>query len=87
MTEQVEKAQWAPDTDFDEVPVSLLDISNRALNVFRANGIKTYSQLLALEEKDLTDMRGFGQGCLGEVVKALASESLKLKDPNYAARR
>lgn len=65
----------------------MLDVGNRALNIFRGYGIKSYADLLEMEEKDLTDLRGFGPTCLQQVVSALASEGLKLKHPDYAARR
>ena len=87
MTEQVQDHTWPQGTDFSDLPVTLLDVGNRPLNVFRRQGIRTYQHLLACEEKDLTDMRGFGPECLIQVVNALAKEGLRLKSPDYAARR
>lgn len=87
MTEQVQEFQWPPGTDFDEVPVRLMDIGNRAYRVLKRQGIRTYAQLLDCEEKDLTDFRGFGPICLAQVMDALAREGLKLKEPDYSARR
>lgn len=87
MTEQVNQEHWPSDTDFSEIPVNLLNISNRSLNVFRRQGIRTVQDILDMEEKDLTDMRQFGPGCLAETIKALAEHGLKLKAPDYRARR
>lgn len=70
-----------------ERSVADLNISNRALNVFRNYGIKTVGDLITYEMKDLTDLRGFGPNCLQETMEALREVGLKLKDIDYAARR
>lgn len=87
MTQQADKDKWAVDTDFYEIPVSLLDISNRSLNVFRKYGIKTLGDLMEHDQADLKDMRGFGDGCMKETLEALAAEGVSLKPIDYAARR
>lgn len=87
MTQQENQGKWAVDTDFYEIPVSLLDISNRSLNVFRKYGIKSVGDLMEHDQADLRDMRGFGDGCLKETMEALAAEGVNLKPIDYSARR
>jgi DNA-directed RNA polymerase alpha subunit len=70
-----------------ERSVADLNISNRALNVFRKYGVRTLDDLVQHDVCDLKDLRGFGPGCLAETIEALREVGLKLKDIDYAARR
>lgn len=78
---------WEAPQSVSEMSVSSLPIGNRALNVMRKYGIKTVENLVGYEANDLTDMRGFGPTCLQETIEALAELGLKLKSPDYPARR
>lgn len=69
------------------IMITEISVGNRALNVFRRNGIKTVADLIAHEASDLTDLRGFGPACLAETVDALREVGFELKPINYAARR
>ena len=73
--------------DLSEISVASLNVSNRALNVFRKYGIRTVEDLVAHDPCDLKDMRGFGPGCLQETIDALRELGLALKPIDYAARR
>lgn len=69
------------------IMITEISVGNRALNVFRRNGIKTVADLISHEASDLTDMRGFGPNCLTETVNALREIGFQLKPIDYAARR
>jgi DNA-directed RNA polymerase alpha subunit len=78
---------WSIQDPVLERPVADLTISNRALNVFRKYGIKTIGDLVQFDPDDLTDLRGFGPGCLQETIEALREVGQALKPVDYAARR
>jgi DNA-directed RNA polymerase alpha subunit len=69
------------------IMISEISIGNRALNVFRKYGIQTVADLILNEPNDLTDLRGFGPGCLAETITALREIGFELKPIDYAARR
>jgi DNA-directed RNA polymerase alpha subunit len=69
------------------IMVTEISVGNRALNIFRKYGIKTVADLIQNEASDLTDLRGFGPGCLTETINALREIGFELKPIDYAARR
>lgn len=73
--------------DLAEISVTQLDIGNRALNCLKKAGIRTVADLVQMEPSDLTDIRGFGPGCLQETVEALLDMGLKLRPVDFVARR
>lgn len=93
-----EQDPWSPEalirglthplgTDPANIMITEISVGNRALNVFRRNGIKTVADLIGHEASDLTDMRGFGPNCLTETMNALREIGFALKQIDYAARR
>lgn len=69
------------------IMVTEISIGNRVRNVLERCGIRTVAQLIENEPNDLTDLRGFGPGCLAETVNALREIGFQLKPIDYAARR
>lgn len=69
-----------------DVAISDLDVSGRAVKALGRGGIRTVSQLVEQTAWDLTDLRGFGNECLRETVNALASMGLTLKPSNFEPR-
>lgn len=69
-----------------DVGISDLDVSGRAVKALARGGIRTVGQLIEHDAWELTDLRGFGVECLRETVDALATMGLTLKPSNYVAR-
>lgn len=69
------------------IMITEISVGNRALNVFRRQGIKTVADLIQHEPSDLTDYRGFGPDCLAQTINALREIGFQLKPIDYAARR
>lgn len=71
----------------EELSMSIndLDLSVRSYNCLMREGITTVSQLVALSETQLMNIRNFGQKSVDEVRDKLASMGLSLKDavPGY----
>jgi DNA-directed RNA polymerase subunit alpha len=63
-----------PETSIDD-----LDFSQRTLNCLRRAGLLNLRQLAAVNEADLTGIRGFGKKSLVEVRERLAENGIELK--------
>jgi len=63
-----------------EMRVEDLDLSVRALNCLRREGVANVGQLVQKTEEDLLAMRAFGRGSLQEVQNRLASLGLSLAE-------
>jgi DNA-binding MarR family transcriptional regulator len=61
-------------------PIDDLDLSARAYNSLRRNGINTIGDLIDRRPQELTDIRSFGESCLREVQGKLLALDLALKD-------
>jgi hypothetical protein len=66
------------------LPVEELRLSTRARRCLRRAGIDTLGKLVERTPKDLLSIRGFGQGCLSEVITELRGRQLSLRDPGSA---
>ena len=66
----------------DELSMSIndLDLSVRSYNCLMREGITTVSQLVALSESQLMNIRNFGQKSVDEVREKLSALGLSLKD-------
>jgi len=62
-----------------ERPVEQLELSVRALNCLKREGIHTLGDLLECTEEDLMDIRNFGQKSVDEVKDKLVEMGLELK--------
>ena len=62
------------------VHIEDLDLSFRAYNVLRREGLSTTEDLVLLSESDLLDMRNMGSAGVDDVKRALAAVGLKLRD-------
>lgn len=60
-------------------PIEDLDISIRAFNVLRSNGIKTIEELVKYKELDLLEFRSMGKRSFDEIITILRERSLELK--------
>ena len=58
-----------------------LDLTVRSYNCLKREGINTVSELIALSEHQLVNIRNFGQKSVDEVRDKLAEMGLSLKDP------
>ena len=61
-------------------PIEELDLSVRSYNCLKREGINTVSELVALSETQLMNIRNFGQKSVDEVRDKLVSLGLSLKD-------
>ena len=57
--------------------VSELNLSTRAANCLRRNNLITVAQVLEKSPQELLDMRWFGEGCLTDLIDALADEGIE----------
>ncbi len=62
------------------VPIEDLDLSVRSYNCLKREGINTLSELVALSEHQLMNIRNFGQKSVDEVRDKLIEMGLSLKD-------
>ena len=62
------------------MPIEDLDLSVRSYNCLKREGINTVSELVALSETQLMNIRNFGQKSVDEVRDKLTSLGLSLKD-------
>lgn len=62
------------------MPIEDLDLSVRSYNCLKREGINTVSELVALSENQLMNIRNFGQKSVDEVRDKLISMNLSLKD-------
>ncbi|MCE0510213.1 MULTISPECIES: DNA-directed RNA polymerase subunit alpha [Microbacterium] len=62
------------------MPIEDLDLSVRSYNCLKREGINTVSELVALSETQLMNIRNFGQKSVDEVRDKLISLGLSLKD-------
>jgi len=71
------------------IPLGELCLSNRAMNCFKAAGLRTVGDLVAMSKSELLDMPGFGRKGLNECVAMLDAFGLTLKVdtplPRYVA--
>ncbi len=65
---------------FEDLDLSLIDLSHRAHNVLSANGIRTVGDVLRLGEKGLRQLRGFGKKSIEEIEYHLDTMGLRLRD-------
>jgi len=61
-------------------PIESLDLSVRSYNCLKREGINTVSELVALSEHQLINIRNFGQKSVDEVRDKLVEMGLSLKD-------
>ena len=61
-------------------PIEELDLSVRSYNCLKREGINTVSELVALSETQLMNIRNFGQKSVDEVKDKLVELGLSLKD-------
>lgn len=61
-------------------PVASLDLSVRAENVLRFNGVETIEQLLNMTYLDVLKIRNMGKRCTDEIKKKLEAQGLHLKE-------
>jgi DNA-directed RNA polymerase subunit alpha len=61
-------------------PIEELDLSVRSYNCLKREGINTVSELVALSETQLMNIRNFGQKSVDEVKEKLVELGLSLKD-------
>ncbi|MGO2660106.1 DNA-directed RNA polymerase subunit alpha [Mycetocola reblochoni] len=62
------------------IPIEDLDLSVRSYNCLKREGINTVSELVALSETQLMNIRNFGQKSVDEVRDKLVEMGLSLKD-------
>ena len=62
------------------MPIEDLDLSVRSYNCLKREGINTVSELVALSEMQLMNIRNFGQKSVDEVKDKLVEMGLSLKD-------
>jgi DNA-directed RNA polymerase subunit alpha len=62
------------------VPIEDLDLSVRAYQVLKREGVTTADEVSLLTETDLLGMRNMGQGGIESVKRALALVGLRLRD-------
>ncbi len=62
------------------MPIEDLDLSVRSYNCLKREGINTVSELVALSETQLMNIRNFGQKSVDEVKDKLTELGLSLKD-------
>ena len=62
------------------IPIEDLDLSVRSYNCLKREGINTVSELVALSETQLMNIRNFGQKSVDEVKDKLVEMGLSLKD-------
>lgn len=63
-----------------QIPVEDMDLSVRSYNCLKREGINTLSELVALSEHQLMNIRNFGQKSVDEVRDKLIEMGLSLKD-------
>ena len=61
--------------------IESLDLTVRSYNCLKREGINTVSELIALSEHQLVNIRNFGQKSVDEVKDKLTEMGLSLKDP------
>jgi DNA-directed RNA polymerase subunit alpha len=61
-------------------PIESMDLSVRSYNCLKREGINTISELVALSEHQLMNIRNFGQKSVDEVRDKLVEMGLSLKD-------
>ena len=69
------------------MPIEDLDLSVRSYNCLKREGINTVSELVALSETQLMNIRNFGQKSVDEVKDKLVEMGLSLKDSRARLRR
>jgi DNA-directed RNA polymerase subunit alpha len=62
------------------MPIEDLDLSVRSYNCLKREGINSVSELVALSETQLMNIRNFGQKSVDEVKDKLVELGLSLKD-------
>ena len=62
------------------MPIEDLDLSVRSYNCLKREGINSLSELVALSETQLMNIRNFGQKSVDEVKEKLTEMGLTLKD-------
>jgi DNA-directed RNA polymerase subunit alpha len=62
------------------MPIEDLDLTVRSYNCLKREGINTVSELIALSEDQLMNIRNFGSKSVDEVRDKLTSMGLKFKD-------
>ena len=62
------------------MPIEDLDLTVRSYNCLKREGINTVSELIALSEDQLMNIRNFGSKSVDEVRDKLASMGLRFKD-------
>jgi DNA-directed RNA polymerase subunit alpha len=63
------------------MPIESLDLTVRSYNCLKREGINNVSELVALSEHQLMNIRNFGQKSVDEVRDKLVEMGLSLKDP------
>jgi DNA-directed RNA polymerase subunit alpha len=63
------------------MPIESLDLTVRSYNCLKREGINNVSELMALSEHQLMNIRNFGQKSVDEVRDKLIEMGLSLKDP------
>jgi DNA-directed RNA polymerase subunit alpha len=77
--ETAEAATAGPRVD-NEKPIEQLELSVRALNCLKREGIHTLGDLLECTREDLMDIRNFGEKSVVEVVDKLSEMGLNLRN-------
>ena len=69
------------------IPIEDMDLSVRSYNCLKREGINTVSELIALSEDQLMNIRNFGSKSVDEVRDKLVSMGLKFRDsvPGFEA--
>ena len=74
-----EKFEEIAEPDAPAVPIEQLDLSMRAYNCLKRNGIKTTDDLIGLTQNEICELRNFGASSLREVNERLAERGMHLK--------
>jgi len=74
-----EAARLSMPEEIYNMPVEQLDLSVRTMNCLRRGGITTVGELASMREKELLNLRNFGQKSRQEIEEKLASLGLSLK--------
>lgn len=81
--EEIEPVEAKPEDKTEEVksqPISILDLSTRASNGLKNEGIETIGELVKYSEDELLGLDKFGQNSLKEIKKKLDEIGLSLKE-------
>lgn len=62
-----------------DTPIYSLNLTSRAINCLERAGIDTVEKLCEKSWPELLDLRGFGQGSLGDVISELENRGLSLR--------